>query len=203
MDHCIAFTIRQTTQAALNQSLRKAIFLDRDGVICYNRQNYVKIWEEFAFLPGALDALRRLAQFDYVTVVISNQSAIGRGLMTEKTATEINQHMLEEINKHGGRIDSVFTCPHRPEENCDCRKPKPGLIFQAAQQSNLDLAHSFFIGDALSDVQAALAAGCQPILVMTGRGAAQRDLLKSNGDAQRVPVKIDLAEAVDWICQQT
>jgi histidinol-phosphate phosphatase family protein len=200
LDHCIAFTIHHLTEAERVQSQRKAIFLDRDGVICYNRQNYVKSWEEFSFLPGALDALRKLAQLDYVTVVISNQSAIGRGLMTEKTASDINRRMQEEIRKHGGHIDSVFTCPHRPEENCSCRKPQPGLILLAAQQTQLDLEHSLFIGDALSDMQAALAAGCQPIMVLTGRGAEQRKFL--NNGYTHIPVKVDLAEAVDWIYQQ-
>jgi D-glycero-D-manno-heptose 1,7-bisphosphate phosphatase len=185
---------------SLRAEIRKAIFLDRDGVICYNRQNYVKGWEEFAFLPGALDALRRLAQLDYATIVISNQSAIGRGLMAKETAAEINRRMQEEISQHGGRIDSVFTCPHRPEEHCDCRKPLPGLILQAARQSRLDLEHSLFIGDALTDMQAALAAGCRPVLVLTGRGADQRKFL-DNGYAH-IPVKADLAEVVDWLCQQ-
>jgi histidinol-phosphate phosphatase family protein len=200
LDHCIAFTIRQLTEEGRTQPHRKAIFLDRDGVICYNRENYVKSWDDFAFLPGALDALRKLAQLDYETFIVSNQSAIGRGLMTEETASEINQRMLEEIKKYGGRIDGVFTCPHRPEENCNCRKPLPGLILLAAQQSGLDLGHSHLIGDALTDIQAALAAGCQPIMVLTGRGAVQHKFL-NNGYAH-VPVKIDLAEAVDWIIQQ-
>jgi D-glycero-D-manno-heptose 1,7-bisphosphate phosphatase len=195
----VAFTIRQMTEAQPAQSLRKAIFLDRDGVICYNRRDYVKSWEEFAFLPGALDALRRLAQLDYATIVISNQSAIGRGLMAEETSVEINRRMQKEISQHGGRIDGVYTCPHRPEQQCNCRKPQPGLILQAARQSRLDLAHSFFIGDALTDIQAALAAGCQPILVLTGRGTEQRKLL--NDGYAHIPVMAGLAEVVDWIWQ--
>ncbi len=196
---CIALTIRQMTEPQPTQSLRRAIFLDRDGVICYNRHNYVKSWEEFAFLPGALDALRKLAQLDYATIVISNQSAIGRGLMAEETAVDINRRMQVEISQHGGRIDGVLTCPHRPEDKCNCRKPQPGLILQAARQSHLDLAHSLFVGDALTDIQAALAAGCQPILVLTGRGAEQRKYL-DNAYAH-IPVKADLAEVVDWIWQ--
>ena len=181
--------------------LHRAVFLDRDGVINYNRENHIKSWDEFTFLPGIFEPLGKLARSDYAVIVISNQAAIGRGLVGEKAVEEINRRMVDEITTQGGRIDSVFICPHRPDENCGCRKPAPGLILQAAQQQNLDLAHSFLIGDALSDVEAALAAGCQPILVLTGRGSEQRLLLDQSGYLH-LPVKCDLAEAVDWILQQ-
>ncbi len=179
----------------------KAVFLDRDGVIGANRADYVKTWEEFVFLPVALESLRLLAEYNYPVIVISNQSAIGRGLISRQAADEINQRMKAEISLQGGRLDDIYICPHQPDEDCACRKPRPGLLYLAAEQHHVELAGSFFIGDALSDVEAALAVGCQPLLVLTGRGSEQRLLLEQGG-RQGVPVVADLREAVFWIFNQ-
>ncbi|MDH7487812.1 MAG: D-glycero-beta-D-manno-heptose 1,7-bisphosphate 7-phosphatase [Anaerolineae bacterium] len=177
---------------------KAAVFLDRDGVINENRPDYVKTWGEFVFLPGVMESLRRLAQSDLLIVVITNQSAIGRGLVSLEEAKAINHCMVEEIEWAGGRVDGVFMCPHRPDEGCDCRKPRPGLLRQAAEKLDVDLKRSFLVGDALSDVEAARAAGCQPILVLTGRGREQL-----TQQTQGCPVVPDLAAAVEHIlrCQ--
>lgn len=147
-----------------------AIFLDRDGVINHNRSDYVKSWAEFQFLPHSLTALRILANLAVSIVVISNQSPIGRGLITNADVDDIHEQMQAQITAHGGRIDGIYYCPHHPDDNCTCRKPQPGLLIAAASELDLDLQHSYFVGDAATDVAAALAAGCQPILVRTGRG---------------------------------
>jgi len=180
---------------------RQAVFLDRDGVINENRHDYVKSWDEFVFLPTAFEALRRLAKSPFVIIVVSNQSAIHRGLVSHQTVKEIHQRMVFEIQQHGGRIDAIFYCPHRPDEGCDCRKPRPGLLLKAARQFNLDLSRSFLIGDAVSDVEAALAAGCQPVFVLSGRGKEQLPLLKASG-INKYHLAVDLLDAVDWILQR-
>jgi len=154
--------------------VQPAIFLDRDGVIVKNRASYVLKWEEVEFYPEALDALAAISASPYKIVIVTNQSPVGRGIMAMSTALEINQRLVETIAQHGGRIDGVFICPHAPREKCDCRKPKPGLIQQAAAALMLDLPRSILIGDAYSDLLAGQAAGLhQTALVLTGRGAAQ------------------------------
>jgi D-glycero-D-manno-heptose 1,7-bisphosphate phosphatase len=149
---------------------RPAIFLDRDGVINENRADYVKRWSEVTFLPGVFDALRRLAETDFAVVLITNQSAVGRGIISYEQAEHINRRVVATIEAHGGRVDGVFLCPHHPKDGCECRKPRPGLLLQAAAELALDLDHSFLIGDALSDMEAAQTAGLRGVLVLTGRG---------------------------------
>jgi D-glycero-D-manno-heptose 1,7-bisphosphate phosphatase len=178
-----------------------AVFLDRDGVINANRPDHVKSWGEFEFLPGALPALARLKSLGWPVVVVSNQAAIGRGLVSQVAVEEIHTRMIAEIEQAGGRVDRVFYCPHRPEDGCDCRKPRPGLLVQAARALDLDLPGSFFVGDAESDIQAALAVGCRPLLVKTGRGLAHLEAIQS-GYAGRFYLAEDLAVGVDWIVAQ-
>lgn len=177
---------------------RPAVFLDRDGVINYNRPDYVKSWQDFKFLPGVLEALQRLALLNWPVVVVSNQSVIGRGLASRKAVGLINQRMMALVQQAGGRIDGVYCCPHRSDEACTCRKPHPGLLVRAADRMGLSLAHSVLVGDAESDVMAAHAAGCQPILVKTGRGVEQLARLRQNG-VDGFIVADDLTDAVAWI----
>jgi D-glycero-D-manno-heptose 1,7-bisphosphate phosphatase len=119
-------------------------------------------------------------------------------LLTLQAMQAINSGIAQEVRDHGGRIDGIYACPHQPDERCACRKPQPGLLLQAAADLNLDLSTSYLVGDALSDVEAGLAAGCQPIMVRTGRGEAQWPRLRADGHAD-VPVVADLAQAVAWI----
>lgn len=177
---------------------RAAVFLDRDGVINENRPDYVKSWAEFTFLPGVFASLRRLAQTELAIVVVSNQSAVNRGLVSETTLEEIHTRMASEITRHGGRIDAIFYCPHRPDENCPCRKPQPGLLLRAAKELDLNLTASYLIGDAISDVEAGLAVGCTTFLVLTGRGRAELARLEARG-FKGFHVAADLGGAVDRI----
>lgn len=142
-----------------------AVFLDRDGVINRDRLDYVKSWEEFEFLPNSLEGLRALAQTPYAIVIISNQSGIGRGLLSEDTLQEMHHRMMDRIHAAGGRIDAIYYCPHVPEAGCTCRKPAAGLFFQAARELDLDLAASWAIGDSYRDAEAANRAGAQSILL--------------------------------------
>ncbi len=177
---------------------RPGIFLDRDGVINHNRSDYVKSWAEFEFLPGALEALQLLAQLGHPIIVVSNQSAIGRGIIPHSTVDEIHERMVDSIREAGGRIDAILYCPHHPEKGCACRKPRPGLLLDAKRRFDLDLQRSFLVGDAESDILAAQAVGCQPILVRTGRGVEQLRLLKQHG-VDGFHVVDDLADAVALI----
>lgn len=153
--------------------MRRAVFIDRDGVICRNRDDYVKSWEEFAFLPGVLRALARLARLGLYTIVTTNQSIINRHIVTVEVVEDIHARMVQAIEAAGGRVDRVMYCPHRPEEHCTCRKPQPGLLLAAAQELSLDLSQSYLIGDAETDIQAGQAVGCRRYLVLTGRGRRQ------------------------------
>lgn len=151
-----------------------AIFLDRDGVIIENRSDYVRQWSHVTVLPKAIDALSGFKRQGFKIVVVTNQSAIGRGLMTIEDAQAINERLVATIKEGGGWVDAVFMCPHKPEDNCPCRKPQPGLLLQAAQQFSLDLRSSWMVGDAWTDLLAGQSAGVKgTIIVRTGRGAVQ------------------------------
>ncbi len=163
--------------SATNVWGRPAVFLDRDGVIIANRDDYIKSWREVEFLPGAIAALRRLSQSNFAIVVVTNQSAIGRGIISLQQANDINRRVMAEIKAQGGRIDACYVCPHHPNDRCGCRKPAPGLLLRASQELELDLPESYMVGDAITDLQAARAAGVQGILVRTGRGEHQARLL--------------------------
>lgn len=155
----------------------QALFLDRDGVVIENQPNYVRSLEEIIFLPGSLDALRELNHSHIKIFFVTNQSAVGRGILSLQTALELHKHILDVIQASGGRVDDTFICPHAPQDACDCRKPRPGLFLQAAERYNLDLAECICIGDAVSDLQAAENAGVGlRIMVRTGRGANQLKL---------------------------
>lgn len=177
-----------------------AIFLDRDGVINENRADHVKCWQEFEWLPGVLGSIRRLSQTGMPIFVITNQAIINRGLATEDTLNDIHTRMLATIEQAGGRIEKVFFCPHDSHENCDCRKPKPGMLKQAAAEFGIDLTRSFLVGDAWTDIEAGLAVGASSILVMTGRGRNQGNfarLLTQN--AVRIGAACDLEDATTMI----
>ena len=146
-------------------SKRPAVILDRDGVINDHALDYVTSWKQFRFMPGALAALRRLHEAGWLVVVVTNQSAVGRGMMTEDELEGIHARMLDLVEEAGGHIDRVFTCPHRPEDGCDCRKPKPGLLLEAAREYDLALASCYLVGDSWRDIAAGQAAGCTTILV--------------------------------------
>ena len=153
-----------------------AIFLDRDGVIIANRPQYVRSWADVEIFPQAIQALKMLNGLPYKIVVVTNQAGVSRGIISQEVAEEINRRLREVIEGAGGRIDGIYMCPHQPEDGCNCRKPRPGLIEQAARELSLDLASSFLVGDMYSDLLAGQAAGISRLaLVRTGLGATQLD----------------------------
>jgi D-glycero-D-manno-heptose 1,7-bisphosphate phosphatase len=177
-----------------------AVFLDRDGVINQERADYVKSWEEFQLLPGVLSALRQLASLQVPICVLTNQSAIGRGHVAAATVDEIHCRLARLVEEEGGHIDAFFVCPHHPNDDCSCRKPKPGLLHQAAHHFGVELPRCVFVGDALSDFLAADAAQCQAIMVTSGRqGSELAALLQQRED---VPVVSNLSEAVAEIVRR-
>lgn len=178
---------------------RPAIFLDRDGVIIENRPDYVRSWDDVAIFPQALRALAAAGRLPRQIVIVTNQSGIGRGLIPQPTAEAINRRLAARIEKAGGRIDGVYVCPHAPEAGCRCRKPRPGLLLQAAAELNIDLTRSIMIGDALTDLQAGLAAGVKTVaLVKTGRGRAQLARL-AGSEAATSPVYDTLWDALNGL----
>lgn len=176
--------------------MQPAIFLDRDGVVIENRPGYVRCWADVAIYPQALAALAQVARESYKIVVVTNQSAVGRGLLSLAAAQEINERLARAIEAGGGRIDGIFMCPHAPEAACPCRKPRPGLLLGAAQALSLDLSRSILIGDALTDLAAGQAAGItRNVLVRTGRGLEQLQLPEVAG-LRPFPVYDNLWDAV-------
>lgn len=153
----------------------KLIILDRDGTINEDRDDYVKSVDEWVPLPGALDAIARLNEAGWHTVVATNQSGLGRGTFDMSTLNAMHAKMNQLLAKHGGRIDAVFFCPHAPDEACRCRKPLPGLFEQIGERFGVDLHDVPVVGDTLRDLLAGAAVGCRPHLVRTGKAARMSD----------------------------
>ena len=143
----------------------KVVFLDRDGVINEKRKDYVKNLDEFIILNGVSKAIKLLKEKNFLVIIITNQSAINRKLLTENQLNEIHNYLQENLKKDNTNYDAIYYCPHKPEENCNCRKPKPGLLLRAAKEHNIDMKNSFLIGDSMTDMEAADAAGCKGILL--------------------------------------
>src|SRR2546428_11768576 len=145
------------------------VFFDRDGVLVRDRPDYVKGWGEVEIVPGVLAALARLRSAGARIFVATNQSAVGRGIVRRETVDDIHERLARIAEAQGAPIDGFLVCPHRPDEGCACRKPKPGLLLQAQRERGFDLSTAYMVGDQASDALAALAAGCTPILL--GRDA--------------------------------
>jgi histidinol-phosphate phosphatase family protein len=190
-------------QIVYNKNMFPAVFLDRDGVLIENRADYVRDWSQVTILPKTITALANFRNTKYKIVLVTNQSGIGRGLISLKTVQEINDQLVNAIEGNGGRIDGVYMCPHTPEDQCDCRKPRSGLLLQAARELSLDLGSSWMVGDAWSDLLAGQAANLKGvILVKTGRGADQ--LLQPKPEFLKGFVVVDdLSDALDSITHLT
>jgi D-glycero-D-manno-heptose 1,7-bisphosphate phosphatase len=184
--------------------MQKAIFLDRDGVIIHNRSFYVRTWNDVKIYPYSFAAIALLAKLPHKIFMLTNQSAIGRGLVDIQTAIQINERLVMEIQANGGRIDRVYVCPHAPGELCTCRKPNPGLIFQAKADFDLDLKDSWLVGDALSDLQAGLNGGVKNLmLVQTGRGKKQSLKFRSELEAIDFQISKNILESAKSIWQSS
>jgi len=150
----------------------KLIILDQNGVINYGSETYIRAPGEWKSIPGSLQAIARLTHAGYRVVTATNQSGIGRGLLDMTTFNSINDKMLRAVQQEGGRIDSLFFCPHTQHDKCSCRKPGIGMFKEIRQRYGVELNHVPAVGDSLRDLQAAAKAGAIPILVLTGKGQA-------------------------------
>lgn len=171
----------------------KLIILDRDGVINHDSDDYIKTVDEWQPIDGSIDAIVKLAHAGYTVTVASNQSGLARGYFDLSTLNAMHQKMFEMVQLAGGHIDGVFFCPHAPSDQCDCRKPAPGLLYDIADRFSTTLDGVFFIGDSLSDIEAAHSAGAIPLLVRTGKGLKTELQLTDKS----IPVFENLSEAVN------
>jgi len=178
------------------------VILDRDGVINHDSDDYIKSPDEWQPLPGSLEAIAQLCRADYTVVVATNQAGVGRGLFSQEMLIRIHRKMASSIRDKGGRLDSVFFCPHSPAEQCGCRKPKPGMLLEISDRLGIGLSGVPVVGDSLRDLEAAEAAGAIPVLVKTGRGRLTQEKL-SKGELShtlgQTPVYADLAAFTDAV----
>ena len=191
--------------------LRRAVFLDRDGVLV-DDQGFLVRAEQICLLEGVPAALRRLKAAGMFLAVVSNQAVVARGLISECELQDLNRLVLEQVERCGGpRLDAVYYCPHHPEATlpeyraaCPCRKPRPGMLVQAAAEHGLDLQASFLIGDRMSDILAGHSAGCRTVLVLCGRHDAPPIVTVDPPDFACRPdhTCLDLQAAADWIVRQ-
>lgn len=172
----------------------RLVILDRDGVINADRDDYIKSVDEWVPLPGSIEAIAKLSQAGYRIAVATNQSGLARGLFDEITLANMHNLMCALVEQHGGEIAVVCYCPHHPDEDCSCRKPKLGLLEQISEALDQEVKGAWLVGDHEKDVLMALAGGCKPLLVRTGKGAAMEKKLSSDLRS-KVQVVDDLAEA--------
>ena len=181
----------------------KAVLLDRDGVINFDSPDYILSPDQWLPIPGSLEAIAALTRAGIPTAIVSNQSALGRGMFDTATMQAIHARMIAAIEAAGGRIAHTAYCPHAPEDGCDCRKPRPGLIVEALAALGIDAGDALMIGDSARDVEAAVAVGVRPVLVQSGYGDAEAILAKARRLVPDIAVYDDLAAAVDALLQET
>jgi D-glycero-D-manno-heptose 1,7-bisphosphate phosphatase len=167
------------------------VMVDRDGVINEDSREFIKSVAEWRPIRGSLEAIAHLHRAGWRVAVVTNQSGVGRGLYDEAMLTKIHEHMRERVRAAGGELAGVYYCPHLPDAGCECRKPKPGMFRALERELGVSVVGAPYIGDRMSDIDAAEAVGARPMLVRTGTGAATEALL----GARRVPVFDDLAAA--------
>ena len=170
----------------------KLVILDRDGVINFDSEQYIKSPAEWRPIPGSIEAIARLNQSGFRVAVATTQSGIGRGLFDMATLNAINDKMMEMVFRQGGRIDALFFCPHTAAEACNCRKPRTGMFEEIAARFHTELKAVPVVGDSLKDLQSAESVGAQPILVLTGKGKKTRE---AGNLPRKTLVYDDLAEA--------
>lgn len=188
------------------KAARRAVFLDRDGTINVEK-DYLHRIDDFEFIPGVPEAIKRLSDAGFLVVVVTNQSGVARGFYDEQAVAGLHAHIQAQLALQGAHIDSFYLCPHHPTEgvghyrvDCDCRKGSPGMLLQGAREHGIDLSRSFMVGDKFADIEAGIAAGCTPILVKTGYGAA--DESKVVAHFPETTVCANLTEAVEYISKE-
>jgi D-glycero-D-manno-heptose 1,7-bisphosphate phosphatase len=192
-----------------SKDLRPAVFLDRDGTLNEDI-GFMDRMEALTLFPWTADAIRLLNRAGFRTVVTTNQSAVGRGLIDEGFLRVVHQEIDRRLARAGAHIDGYYYCPHHPEapleayrQVCECRKPRPGMIWKAAREMGIDLSRSVMVGDRRLDVMSGHAAGVRAVLVRTGLGAAEEEDLVDDGGAQPDAILNNLMEAVGWILRNS
>ena len=185
----------------------KCVFLDRDGVLC-TEVDYMHTPSQFHLIPGVVKALKCMKRKNFLLVVATNQSGIARGYFTEEDVQKVNKRMIDELGKNRITLDRIYYCPHHPEgkgvykKDCECRKPKPGMLELAAKELDIDLKLSYMIGDKESDIMAGVNAGCKTILVITGYGKKELSRLRIDDHLEPDYVADDLYEASKIILEE-
>lgn len=180
---------------------RPAVFLDRDGTI-NEQMGYVNHLSRFILLPRAAEGISLLNKQGYLTIVVTNQSGVDRGYFPMELVEKINAHMKTTLEKRGAVIDGIFFCPHRPSAECECRKPKPGLIEQAVRTFDIEIERSYIIGDTCSDIELGYNSGLQGILVKTGYGLGEIEHVLPGSPYTPVYIAEDLLDGAEWIIEK-
>jgi len=184
---------------------RRAVFLDRDGTVA-EEVGYVNHVSRVRLLPESAEAIRRIREAGFLVVVVTNQSGVARGYFEEPLVLQANQRLRDLLGDRGAVLAAIYYCPHHPREGsppyrqeCDCRKPRPGMLLRAAREHGIDLPSSYMVGDGIVDVEAGRAAGVTAILVLTGYGRGQVEHRRSRWPVEPNHVAENLSAAVDWI----
>lgn len=181
------------------QKQQRVVFLDRDGVINRDLPDYIKSWEEFEFLPGSIEAIRLLNLSGFTAIIITNQSVINRNMVSKEGLEYIHALMKKAVKSGGGEIKDIFFCPHTPEDGCDCRKPEPGLIYQAQKKYQIDLPASIMVGDNAKDIECASRAGCGLSVLVKSENFSNAERLLSEMKIFPDYTASNLYDAANWI----
>jgi len=188
-----------------NDTRRRAVFMDRDGTVA-DEVGYVNHASRVRLLPGSASALRRIREAGLLSVVVTNQSGVARDYFEETVVHQANQRFRDLLAAEGASVDAIYYCPHHPREgappyrrDCDCRKPRPGMLLRAAEDLNIDLSRSYMVGDGVVDVGAGRAAGATTVLVLTGYGRGHLEHRRDRWTVEPDHIAEDLGAAVDWI----
>ena len=187
---------------------RPAIFMDRDGTVS-DEVGYVNHIDRYRLLPRSAAAIRRINEAGYLSFVVTNQAGVARGLFDEALILKVHETLNRWLSESGARLDGIYYCPHHPKEgqppwrlDCDCRKPKPGLLLRAAREHDVDLSASYMIGDTVLDIEAARNVGATGVLVLTGYGKGDLNFRMAQRGLQPAFIAADLLDAVDWILER-
>ena len=182
----------------------KVIVLDRDGVINHDSDAFIKSVDEWQPIEGSIEAIAKLTQAGYKVFVLTNQSGIARGLLSLETLNHIHAKMRHLVTAANGSIDGIYFCPHGPDDNCDCRKPKAGLYHQLAEEENISFAGVYSIGDSIRDLEAAQLAGASPALVLTGKGQQSQQTIANimNHPFEKTSIYANLADFVKQLIEK-
>lgn len=177
--------------------MEKVVFLDRDGTISKDSPNHIKSWEEVHFFPNSKKAIKLLNDHGFNIIIITNQSVIGRRMVTEKELESIHEKYIKELEEYGCKIHKIYYCPHHPDYGCNCRKPQPGLLIKASEENDIDTTKSFMVGDRIMDVKAGKKVNCKTVLISTDYGLKELENSSEKPDF----IARDLLEASKWIIE--